>query len=220
MKPSKCRAILWLQALLCLAGPFLAVGGQGGTVHVGGYTKKDGTYVAPYDRRAPGTATPTTATPINPVATPPVRVPSDAEIEAAKKAVAAANLLSFHKAQAAKGDPQGQYAMGLRYLNGDGVPKYEEIGRDYLTKAAKQGHTNAYVTLKNRDYFETKRDENGRIIRSSTARHDFMKQTGYANGRPGYVVDHIIALKHGGCDCPENMQWQTIEEAKAKDKWE
>jgi 5-methylcytosine-specific restriction endonuclease McrA len=44
--------------------------------------------------------------------------------------------------------------------------------------------------------------------------------TGYPHGRPGYVVDHIIPLKHGGADAPSNMQWQTIAEAKAKDKWE
>jgi SLA1 Homology Domain 1 (SHD1) protein len=30
---------------------------SGGAVHVDGYTRKDGTYVRPYDRRAPGTAT-------------------------------------------------------------------------------------------------------------------------------------------------------------------
>jgi hypothetical protein len=29
---------------------------KGKTVHVNGYTRKDGTYVAPYDRRPPGTA--------------------------------------------------------------------------------------------------------------------------------------------------------------------
>jgi hypothetical protein len=34
---------------------------------------------------------------------------------------------------------------------------------------------------------------------------------------PGYVIDHIQALKHGGSDSPDNMQWQTREEAKAKD---
>jgi hypothetical protein len=34
------------------------------------------------------------------------------------------------------------------------------------------------------------------------------------------VIDHIIALKRGGADNPENMQWQTIQAAKAKDKWE
>lgn len=37
---------------------------------------------------------------------------------------------------------------------------------------------------------------------------------------PGYVVDHVQALKHGGRDHPSNMQWQTVEEAKAKDRWE
>jgi 5-methylcytosine-specific restriction endonuclease McrA len=35
-----------------------------------------------------------------------------------------------------------------------------------------------------------------------------------------HVVDHIIPLKRGGADSPSNMQWQTIEEAKQKDKWE
>ncbi|POZ49883.1 HNH endonuclease [Methylovulum psychrotolerans] len=37
---------------------------------------------------------------------------------------------------------------------------------------------------------------------------------------PGYVIDHIQALACGGADAPENMQWQTVEEGKAKDKWE
>jgi len=64
------------------------------------------------------------------------------------------------------------------------------------------------------------RDEKGRIKRSSSSRYEFMKSTGYKNGRPGYVVDHIIPLACGGSDTPNNMQWQTIEEGKAKDKWE
>lgn len=37
---------------------------------------------------------------------------------------------------------------------------------------------------------------------------------------PGYVVDHIQALKRGGADRPDNMQWQTVDEGKQKDKWE
>jgi hypothetical protein len=36
---------------------------------------------------------------------------------------------------------------------------------------------------------------------------------------PGYVVDHIV-LKRGGSDAPENMQWQTRGQAKAKDRVE
>lgn len=37
---------------------------------------------------------------------------------------------------------------------------------------------------------------------------------------PGWVVDHIIQLCAGGVDHPSNMQWQTVAEAKAKDKRE
>jgi hypothetical protein len=45
--------------------------------------------------------------------------------------------------------------------------------------------------------------------------------TGRHRGRcPGYVVDHIKPLSCGGADAPVNMQWQTIEDAKRKDKWE
>jgi len=65
-----------------------------------------------------------------------------------------------------------------------------------------------------------KRDSSGAIARSSTARSEFLKASGYPNGRSGYVVDHIIPLKRGGSDTPSNMQWQTIAEAKAKDKTE
>lgn len=36
----------------------------------------------------------------------------------------------------------------------------------------------------------------------------------------GYVVDHIIPLACGGADATFNMQFQTIAEGKAKDKWE
>ncbi|MGC9151608.1 MAG: HNH endonuclease signature motif containing protein [Microbacter sp.] len=65
-----------------------------------------------------------------------------------------------------------------------------------------------------------RRDAHGKIKRSSSARHEFMVKTGYPHGRPGYVIDHIIPLKRGGSDTPDNMQWQTKAEAKAKDKWE
>jgi hypothetical protein len=64
------------------------------------------------------------------------------------------------------------------------------------------------------------RDAKGRFIRSASARARFMRLTGYPSGRPGHVVDHIIPLACEGPDTPENMQWQTIAEAKEKDRVE
>jgi hypothetical protein len=64
------------------------------------------------------------------------------------------------------------------------------------------------------------RDDKGRIKRSEVARHAFEVQTGYPHGRPGYVIDHIKPLACGGADEPSNMQWQTSEAAKAKDRVE
>jgi hypothetical protein len=56
--------------------------------------------------------------------------------------------------------------------------------------------------------------------RGNKARHEFMKQTGYPNGRKGWVVDHIVPLCRGGGDVVSNLQWQTAADAKAKDKIE
>lgn len=70
------------------------------------------------------------------------------------------------------------------------------------------------------------RDSNGRIQRSASAIKDFKRTnpcpaTGKSTGRcSGYVVDHVKPLKRGGADNPSNMQWQTKEAAKEKDKWE
>ena len=37
---------------------------------------------------------------------------------------------------------------------------------------------------------------------------------------PGYIKDHIKPLCAGGRDDPSNMQWQTVKEAKKKDRKE
>jgi hypothetical protein len=62
--------------------------------------------------------------------------------------------------------------------------------------------------------------------RSSAARTAFVK----ANPCPatsvaklpckGYVIDHVVPLCAGGADQPNNMQWQSIDESKIKDKQE
>ena len=70
------------------------------------------------------------------------------------------------------------------------------------------------------------RDSHGRIARSSTARHQFehthpCPSTGKSSGAcPGYVVDHVTPLERGGADAPGNMQWQTTQAAKIKDRTE
>lgn len=70
------------------------------------------------------------------------------------------------------------------------------------------------------------RDSRGRIQRSDAAKADFKRQhpcpsTGSRSGScPGYVIDHVVALKRGGADKAGNMQWQTTVAAKAKDRVE
>ena len=75
------------------------------------------------------------------------------------------------------------------------------------------GHTKSYA-------YGVPRDKHGRIKRSEAAKRKFERQSGYPHGRPGYVVDHIVPLSEGGADDPSNMQWQTKEQAKAKDRTE
>ena len=65
-----------------------------------------------------------------------------------------------------------------------------------------------------------------RIKRSQSAKVEFKYEhpcpaTGARKGPcKGYVIDHVRPLACGGDDAPSNMQWQTIAEGKAKDKWE
>jgi hypothetical protein len=123
------------------------------------------------------------------------------------------------------------------HLKKDGTPdkRYKENNSNYSTPNYSTNNTsyNSGTRLKkdgtpdlryrenNPKYnLPLQRDKNGKIIRSEAAIYEFKVKSGYPNGRQGYVIDHIVPLKKGGCDCPENMQWQTIEEAKAKDKWE
>ena len=45
--------------------------------------------------------------------------------------------------------------------------------------------------------------------------------TGETRGEcKGYVIDRVIPLACGGVEEPSNMQWQTIAQAREKDRWE
>ena len=69
-------------------------------------------------------------------------------------------------------------------------------------------------------------DVDARIKRSQSVKVEFKQLNPCpANGATkgpckGYVIDHVKALACGGADAPSNMQWQTVAEGKAKDKWE
>jgi hypothetical protein len=65
-----------------------------------------------------------------------------------------------------------------------------------------------------------KRDARGQIVRSWTQVHIFLRSVGYPNGKPGYVVDHIIPLCACGPDIWQNLQLQRADSAKMKDRLE
>jgi hypothetical protein len=62
--------------------------------------------------------------------------------------------------------------------------------------------------------------------RSASVKREFQlthpcPATGRTSGAcPGYVKDHVLPLACGGPDAVSNLQWQTIRDAKAKDRWE
>ncbi|MFB3923936.1 MAG: HNH endonuclease signature motif containing protein [Terriglobia bacterium] len=79
---------------------------------------------------------------------------------------------------------------------------------------------------KTRTNTSVKRGKHSQIKRSPAAKNAFKHQhpcpsTGRTSGPcRGYVIDHVTPLACGGADDPSNMQWQTVADAKAKDKWE
>lgn len=123
-------------------------------VHVGGYYRKNGTYVHSHDRAAPG--------------------------------------LGTHK------------SSSPRSYNHRSTSRSTSSYRS--TMPSSSTHRSSKRSKAARDAFE---------------REHPCPSTGKRSGRcPGYVVDHVKALACGGADAPSNMQWQTAEAGKAKDKSE
>jgi hypothetical protein len=219
---------------ILLASIFLAIASAfagGKTVHVHSYYRKDGTYVHAYDRAAPGTASSTgsSARSTAPVSHSSTSVSSTTSANVPSKSNAPTVFVPVALDPARRNDPAW---VPAKIVNGQYVSahfKNEEASAASSTTTTRsfsnngvpytQRHTST-SSARFSSSLTVQRDAHGRIKRSEVAKHDFMRSTGYPNGRPGYVVDHIIPLKRGGCDCPSNMQWQTIDQAKAKDKWE
>lgn len=91
---------------------------------------------------------------------------------------------------------------------------------------SRTSHRSTTHVRASRAYPGLRRDARGRIARDPHAKEAFRRNhpcpsTGKKYGVcPGWIVDHIRALKHGGADDPRNMQWQTRAAARAKDRWE
>lgn len=157
---------------------------SGGSVHVKGYTRKDGTYVSPHDRSLPGTASHSGSS---------SGLGSTSHSSSTSKSTSS----TLNKTSTAHNSSRHYSNSKSTYSNSRPAPGYRS--------------SPTYIGA---------RDSHGRLARSESAKEAFMRQSGYPHGRPGYVVDHINPLKRGGADEPSNMQWQTIADAKAKDKWE
>jgi hypothetical protein len=127
---------------------------------------------------------------------------------------------------ATKSAPGGKTVHVKEYTRKDGkTVAAHERAAPHAKAPAKESPPSKPATVKAEKVQRTPavgvaRNAKGRIARSEAARHAFEVQTGYPHGRKGYVVDHVRALACGGADAPSNMQWQTIEAAKAKDRVE
>ena len=110
------------------------------------------------------------------------------------------------------------------YVRKDGTYVQPHERRSTGTHAPRTYHPRVHSSYVPRAGVE--RDSHGHLKRSVVAKDEFRRMhpcpcTGRTTGPcPGYVIDHIVALKHGGPDAPSNMQWQTKADAKAKDKIE
>lgn len=184
-------------------------------VHVRAYTRRDGMHVRAHTRAAPGTASTTTTAPSS------LSAPRRSSSSATADTSTSTNNYTPATDPAFRPD---NWVPG-RFVEGKYIPGHYDkttsnpIIKDAATPAASQTPSVTPSVLTPKPSAPgVQRDANGKIKGSEAARRAFMRSTGYPNGRPGYVVDHTIPLERGGLDDPSNMQWQTVEQAKVKDK--
>jgi hypothetical protein len=174
------------------------------TVHVEPYTKKDGTHVAGHDRKAPEPkGEPGSVEEAR--TSPPIRLFLDP--------VTGRKTFTNAPVVTPSTTPPSTSLM---------IPPTLPA-RSSATRSARpttRHRVSAAVPGRASPSAGVSRTGAGRIARSQEAKRLFEVQTGYPHGRPGYVVDHVTPLACGGADRPSNMQWQTVAEAKAKDKTE
>lgn len=73
--------------------------------------------------------------------------PADAAKARVKKDKNEIKQFEFYQRRAEEGSDDAQYQLAMRYLAGKGTTKDEKLGREWLAKAAKQGHALASKQL-------------------------------------------------------------------------
>ena len=68
---------------------------------------------------------------------------------------------------------------------------------------------------------EANSDSRSPAVTAEFERMNPCPSTGNTHGAcPGWIKDHVIPLCEGGADAVSSLQRQTVDGAKAKDKWE
>ena len=149
-------------AFVCLLLGIFSWNALAGTVHVKGYTRKDGTYVAPYTRSSPGSkesssglgsysgGSATVSKPTEPPSshTKTAVVPAPIKEMCPDEKVAHTNrVIAFEMENARKGLPSFQFSLGMRYFSGKGLAKDTQKGLDFLALAAIHRSTEAEIQL-------------------------------------------------------------------------
>jgi hypothetical protein len=158
-------------------------------------------------------------------------------------AAIAALFLTGSVAEARGGHAGGSYRSGGSHSSSRSYPSHTHSSyRSSSSHSSRGSHLGQHSSYSSHHYrsassggashshrsaaYSGARDAHGRLRRSTAAKDAFKREhpcpsTGQLRGAcPGYVIDHVVALKRGGPDSPSNMQWQTTADAKAKDKVE
>jgi TPR repeat protein len=103
--------------------------------------------IVPQEQQPAGARPAPQAAPVQPAAPPRELTPEEAKKASIQQNKNDVKQFDFYKRRAEEGSDDAQYQLGTRYLTGKGTDKNEKLGREWLGKAAKQGHAQAAKKL-------------------------------------------------------------------------